>query len=135
MQLISNFRKSNVQFGIDYNFIQRSIQQSSSSFRNTSQNQQITFSLRGKNKTKLKWDLGFTVDNQNSGYAINSLYFLNANMQYVANKNWKLFFNGNNMLNLDQSILLTNVANTSFFTTSRVAIRPGFIMLGINYSF
>lgn len=134
MQLISNFRKSDVQFGIDYNFIQRFIQQSSSSFRNTSQNQQITFSLRGKNKTKLKWDLGFTVDNQNSGYAINSLYFLNANMQYVANKNWKLFFNGNNMLNLDQSILLTNVANTSFFTTSRVAIRPGFIMLGINYS-
>ena len=134
MQLISNFRKSDVQFGIDYNFIQRSIEQSSSSFRNTSQNQQITLSLRGKNKTKLKWDLGFTVDNQNSGYAINSLYFLNANMQYVANKNWKLFFNGNNMLNLNQSTLLTNTANANFFTTSRVAIRPGYLMLGINFS-
>lgn len=134
LQLISNFKKSDVQFGIDYNFILRTVAQSISNFSNTNQNHQVTLSVRGKNKTKLKWDAGFTMDNQDSGFAINKLFFLNANVQYVADKNWKLVFNGNNMLNLNQATLLTSATNSSFFTESRVSIRPGYLMLGVNYS-
>ncbi|TDE05195.1 carboxypeptidase-like regulatory domain-containing protein [Flavobacterium sandaracinum] len=134
LQLVSNFRKSHVQFGIDYNFIQRMVMQSSSNFNNTSQNHQITLSIRGKSKTNLKWDIGFVIDDQDSGFDTNQLFFLNANVQYMAAKNWKLFFNGNNMLNLNQTTLLLNTTNASFFTASRVSIRPGYLMLGLNYS-
>lgn len=133
-QLFTNFKKSNAQFGIDYNFIQRKVVQSISDFSNTSQNHQITLSVRGKSKTKFKWDIGFIIDNQVFGFATNVLYFLNTNVQYDANKNLKLFINGNNMLNLNQSTLLTNSTTSSFFTTSRISIRPGYLMLGANYS-
>jgi hypothetical protein len=45
-------------------------------------------------------DLGFVIDNQDSSFNTNQLYFLNGNVQYLVAKNLKLLFNGNNMLNL-----------------------------------
>lgn len=134
LQVVSNFRKSDIQFGIDYNFIKRILNQSATNFSNTSQNHQIALTIRGKSKSKLKWDMGLIADNQDSGFDTNQLFFLNANVQYVVSKNWKLFFNGSNMLNLNQATLLLNTADVSFFTSSKVSIRPGYLMLGINYS-
>jgi hypothetical protein len=134
LQLTSNFRKSAIQFGVDYNFIRKTLEQSITDFTNTTQNHQLTLSLRGKNSTKLKWDLGLTMDNQDSGFSKNKTYFLNANIQYVFAKDFKIIFNGNNMLNLNKSQIISTSFNQSFFTESIVSIRPGYVMLGINYS-
>lgn len=134
LQLTSNFRKSAVQFGVDYNFIRKTLEQSITDFTNTTQNHQLTLSLRGKNSTKLKWDLGLTMDNQDSGFSTNKTFFLNANIQYVFAKDFKIIFNGNNVLNLNKSQIISTSFNQSFFTQSIVLIRPGYLMLGINYS-
>jgi hypothetical protein len=134
LQLTSNFRKSAIQFGVDYNFIRKTLEQSITDFTNTTQNHQLTLSLRGKNSTKLKWDLGLTMDNQDSGFSKNKTYFLNANIQYVFAKDFKIIFNGNNVLNLNKSQIISTSFNQSFFTESIVSIRPGYVMLGINYS-
>lgn len=133
-QLISNFKNSNVQFGFDYNFSTRSINQSQNNFSNTSQNHQVLLSVRGKYKNNLKWDLGFTIDDQDSGYVTNKIFFLNANLQYAIAKDWKLSFMGNNMLNLNNNQLIKTSYNQSFFTQSTVSIRAGYIMLGLNYA-
>lgn len=134
LQLISNFRKSAVQFGVDYNFIRKTVKQRITDFTNTTQNHQLTLSLRGNSSTKLKWDLGLTMDNQDSGFSTNKTFFLNANIQYVFAKDFKIIFNGNNMLNLNKSQLISTSFNQSFFTESIVSIRPGYVMVGINYS-
>ncbi|TDD78530.1 carboxypeptidase-like regulatory domain-containing protein [Flavobacterium caseinilyticum] len=134
LQLISNFRKSAVQFGVDYNFTRKTLEQSIADFTNTTQNHQLTLSLRGKNSTKLKWDLGLIMDNQDSGFSRNKTFFLNANIQYVFAKDFKIIFNGNNMLNLNKSQIISTSFNQSFFTESIISIRPGYMMLGINYS-
>ena len=133
-QLMSNFKKSNVQFGLEYNFSTKTIEQSQNNFKNTSQTHQVLFSLRGKNKDYLKWDLGFTVDNQDSGYYTNKVFFLNGNVQYTIAKDWKLFFTGNNMLNLNNTQLIKTSYNQSVFTESKMSLRPGYMMLGLNYS-
>lgn len=134
LQLISNFKKSVVQFNIDYNFIRRTLEQNIADFKNTTQNHQLTLSLRGKNSTKLKWDLGLTMDSQDSGFRTNKTFFLNANIQYVFAKDFKFIFNGNNMLNLNKSKLISTSFNQSFFTESVVSIRRGYVMIGVNYS-
>ena len=133
-QLMSNFKKSNVQFGLEYNFSTKTIEQSQNNFKNTSQTHQVLFSLRGKNKDYLKWDLGFTVDNQDSGYYTNKVFFLNGNVQYTIAKDWKLFFTGNNMLNLNNTQLIKTSYNQSVFTESKMSLRPGYMMFGLNYS-
>lgn len=134
LQLISNFKKSAVQFGVDYNFIRKTLEQSITEFTNTTQNHQLTLSLRGKNSTKLKWDLGLTMDNQDSGFSKNKTFFLNANIQYVFAKDFNIIFNANNVLNLNKNQIISTSFNQSFFTESIVSIRPGYLMLGINYS-
>jgi hypothetical protein len=134
LQLISNLKKSNVQFGVDYSFIQRTIKQSINDFENTTQNHQLTLSLRGVIKSKLKWDTAFVIDKQDSNFNANKVFFLNANIQYNVAKDLKLVLNGNNMLNLNNSQIITTSYNQSFFTESVVTIMPGYIMLGMNYS-
>ena len=98
------------------------------------QNHQVLLSVRGKYKNNLKWDLGFTIDDQDSGYVTNKIFFLNANLQYAIAKDWKLSFMGNNMLNLNNNQLIKTSYNQSFFTQSTVSIRAGYIMLGLNYA-
>jgi hypothetical protein len=134
IKVISNFKNSDIQFGFDYNYIRRRIEQERNNFSNNTINHQLAFSLRGKNKNKLKWDLGFIIDNQDSSFNTNSVFFLNANVQYVVVKDLKLIFNGSNMLNLNNNRLIATSYNQSFFTESMVAIMPGYLMLGVNYS-
>ena len=78
--------------------------------------------------------MGFTVDNQDSGYYTNKVFFLNGNVQYTIAKDWKLFFTGNNMLNLNNTQLIKTSYNQSVFTESKMSLRPGYMMLGLNYS-
>ncbi|MFT7251927.1 MAG: hypothetical protein ACI9FW_001680 [Flavobacterium sp.] len=134
MKVISNFKNSDIQFGFDYNYIRRRIEQERNNFNNVTINQQLAFSLRGKNSNKLKWDLGFIIDNQDSSFNTNSVFFLNANVQYVVVKDLKLIFNGSNMLNLNNNRLISTSYNQSFFTESMVSIMAGYLMLGVNYS-
>lgn len=134
LQVLSNFKKSPVQCGLDYNFMQRDVAQSVLDFSNTSLRQQVTLSLRGKSKNKVKWDLSCTADNQDVGTSTNTIVLLNGNFQYMVTKKCKLFYTANNLLNLNQSQLINTIINPSFFSESRVAIRPGYMMLGVNYS-
>jgi hypothetical protein len=134
MQLISNLKKSNVQFGVDYNYIQRNIKQSVNDFSNTTQNHQLSLSLRGKIRSMLKWDTGFTIDKQDSNFNTNKVFLLNANIQYNLTKDVKLILNGNNILNLDNSQIISTSFNQSFFTESVALIMPGYVMIGLNYS-
>ena len=131
----SNFKNSNVQVAVDYKFSRRRLEQSLFAFNNVTVNHQIGLKLRGKSTNKLKWDLGFVIDNQDSSFNTNQLYFLNGNVQYLVAKNLKLLFKGNNMLNLKNSQLITTAFNQSFFTESVISIMPGYMMLGANYSF
>lgn len=131
----SNFKNSNVQVAVDYKFSRRRLEQSLFAFSNVTINHQIALKLRGKSTNKLKWDLGFVVDNQDSSFNSNQLYLLNGNVQYIVAKNLKLLFNGNNMLNFKNSQLITTAYNQSFFTESVISIMLGYMMLGANYSF
>lgn len=130
----SNFENSNVQVAVEYKFSSRRLSQSLFAFNNVTVNHQVGLKLRGKSTNKLKWDLGFVVDNQDSSFNTNQLYFLNGNVQYLVVKNLKLLFSGNNMLNLKSSQLITTAYNQSFFTESVMLIMPGYMMVGINYS-
>jgi hypothetical protein len=134
IKVISNFKNSDIQFGFDYNYSQRRIEQQRNDFSNVTINHQLGFSLRGKNKNKLKWDLGCTIDNQDSGFNTNTMFFLNLNVEYVVAKDLKLIFKGSNMLNLNNNRLIATSYTQGFFTESRVSIMPGYLMLGVNYS-
>lgn len=134
IKVISNFKNSDIQFGFDYNYSQRRIEQQRNDFSNVTINHQLGFSLRGKNKNKLKWDLGCTIDNQDSGFNTNTMFFLNSNVEYVVAKDLKLIFKGSNMLNLNNNRLIATSYTQGFFTESRVSIMPGYLMLGVNYS-
>jgi hypothetical protein len=72
--VISNFKNSDIQFGFDYNYIRRRIEQERNNFSNSTIKSSTCFSLRNKNK--LKWDLGFIIDNQDSSFNTNSIFFL-----------------------------------------------------------
>jgi hypothetical protein len=66
-----------VQVAVDYKFSRRRLEQT---------NDEIGLKLRGKSTNKLKWDLGFVIDNQDSSFNTNQLYFLNGNVQYLVAK-------------------------------------------------
>ena len=134
VKVYSNFKKSPVQLGVEYNFTERTIQQELLNFSNATIINQLTLSLRGKSGSKIKWDAGLTIDNQNSSFNSNRLLLLNTNLQYVLNKNIKLFLNSNNLLNLNRSSVITTGSSQSIFTESVVSIMPGYVIVGLNYS-
>ena len=134
VKVFSNFKKSPVQVGAEYSFTERSIEQELINFSNTTIIHQLTLSLRGKSASKLKWDVGLTIDNQNSSFNSNKILLLTSNVQYLLGKSVKIFLNGNNLLNLDRSSIISTSANQSVFTESLVSIMPGYVLIGLNYS-
>jgi hypothetical protein len=75
-----------VQVAVDYKFSRRRLEQNLFAFNNVTVNHQIGLKLRGKSTNKLKWDLGFVIDNQDSSFNTNQFYFLNGNVQYLVAK-------------------------------------------------
>lgn len=134
-QLFTNFKKSPIQFDIGYNVTRNQFSQGANNFSNTSFTNQLITTLRGKYKETLKWDAGLTRNFQNSGFQTNTLYFLNANVDYQISKRAKLILNGFNLLNMNESQIIRTSTNSIFFTESVNTILPGYAMFGVNYSF
>ena len=134
VQFFSNFKKFPIQFLFDYNFVQRKSIQELNSFKNTFISHQFAFVCKGKSIEKIKWDIGFTLDNRDSGSAKSLVYFLNSSVDYQVHKHLKLFFSGYNMLNLNNTTLVTTNSSSSFFTESSVSIMPGYFLFGVNFS-
>jgi hypothetical protein len=133
-QFFSNFKKTFLQFEIDYNFLTNHIEQELNGFINTSITHRMSFVVKNKRNNHYNWDIGFIYDNQNTGFNTNTIFFLNATFQYLINDNIKAVFNGNNMLNLNTTQLISTTFSNSLFTESNISIRPGYLMIGINYS-
>jgi hypothetical protein len=134
-QLISTIKNSNIQFDLGLNVRQTQFSQSLNSFSNKTINTQATFNVRGKFKTLLKWNLEVNRDYQNSDFSSNKIDFLNANVQYNLSKKLKINANGFNLLNLDTSKIITTSASEAFFTETVTRILPGYILVGLAYSY
>jgi hypothetical protein len=89
----------------------------------------------GKYKEKVKWDIGWVFNNQNSGLNQNKIHFLNCNGELNLTKKIKLVIAGFNLLNLNNNKFITTDNNPSFFTESINQIMPGYLMSGLNFSF
>jgi hypothetical protein len=134
-QLISNIKNSSFQFDIGFNYRQTQFHQTINNFLNKTEAYQLSLNLRGKIKEKLKWDLVINRDYQNSGYSSNKIDFVNTNIQYIISKKFKINCNGFNLLNLDNSKIVKTSFNEVFFTETTTQIMPGYILLGLNYSY
>ncbi len=134
-QLFSNFKKTVFQFEVGYNFNHQTVAQERNDFKNISYNYQIFGILKAKYKDKFKADVGYTKDFQNSGFQTNTIYFLNANVDYQISNKLKLIANGFNLLNLKNSQIIRISNSDNFFTESVNQIMPGYAMFGANYSF
>jgi hypothetical protein len=113
----------------------RRIEQERNNFSNSTINHQLAFHCAVKQE-QIKMG-SFIIDNQDSSFNTNSVFFLNANVQYVVVKDLKLIFNGSNMLNLNNNRLISTSYNQSFFTESMVSIMRDILCLEliIHYSF
>ena len=134
-QCVTNFKNSLFQFDLGYSLNNMNTSQSFTNFNNTSNSYQIFFTLKGKYKDKVKWDIGWILDNQNSGFTQNRIHFLNCNSELYLSKKVKLVVNGYNLLNLNTNLFITTESNSSFFTESINQIMPGYFMGGLNFSF
>ena len=134
-QLLSNFKKTIFQFEVGYNYNYQTVAQERNDFKNISYNYQIFGILKAKYKDKFKADVGITKDFQNSGFLANTIYFLNANIDYQISPKVKAVVNGFNLLNLKNAQIIRTTNNENFFTQSVNQIMPGYAMLGVNYSF
>jgi hypothetical protein len=134
-QCVTNFKNSFFQFDLGYSINTIKTTQSFSNFNNTTNLYKIFFTLKGKYKEKLKWDIGWILDNQNSGFNKNKIHFLNCSSELYLSKKIKLIVNGFNLLNLNNNIFITTQNDPSFFTESINQIMPGYVMGGLNFSF
>ena len=134
-QCVTNFKNSIFQFDIGYSLNNMNTSQSFTNFNNSTNSYQIFFTLKGKYKEKVKWDIGWMLDNQNSGFNQNRINFLNCNGEFYLTKKVKLIVNGYNLLNLNNNIFITTTNDPSFFTESINQIMPGYFMGGLNFSF
>lgn len=134
-QLLTNFKNSIFQIDLGYNFNNVFTSQSVSNFTNNRNSFQLFFTLKGKYKEKVKWDIGWVFDNQNSGLNQNKINFLNCNGELNLTKKIKLVISGFNLLNLNNNKFITTDNPPSFFTESINQIMPGYLMSGLNFSF
>jgi hypothetical protein len=134
-QCVTNFKNSLFQFDLGYSLNNMNTSQSFTNFNNTTNSYQIFFTLKGKYKEKVKWDIGWILDNQNSGFNQNRIHFLNCNGELYLSKKVKLVVNAYNLLNLNTNIFITTTNDPSFFTESINQIMPGYFMGGLNFSF
>lgn len=134
-QLISTIKNSNIQFDLSLNVRQTDFSQSINSFSNKTVNTQAALNLRGKLKTLLKWNVEIKRDYQNSDFSSNKIDFLNANIQYNLSKKIKINANGFNLLNLDTSQIITTTVNEAFFTETITRILPGYVLVGLAFSY
>jgi hypothetical protein len=134
-EIISNLKNINIQFNLGFNYNHTNFLQSVNSFENTSINYKLFFTIKGKFKTVLKWDIQIIREKQDSGFSTNTIDFLNCNAQINLNKKMKLILTGYNLLNLSNVRNISTNLNNSFFTETVTEIMPGYFMGGINYSF
>jgi hypothetical protein len=134
-QVTSNFKNSNLQFDLGFDFRQTQFSQSINSFSNKTVNSQTSLNLRGKFRTLVKWNVEVKRDYQNSDFSSNKIDFLNANFQYNLSKKIKFNINGFNLLNLDRSQIITTNINEAFFTETITRIMPGYILAGFAFSY
>lgn len=134
-QCVTNFKNSIFQFDLGYSLNNMNTSQSFTNFNNTTNSYQIFFTLKGRYKEKVKWNIGWILDNQNSGFNQNRIHFLNCNGELYLSKKVKLVVNGYNLLNLNTNIFITTTNDPSFFTESINQIMPGYFMGGLNFSF
>lgn len=134
-QLISTIKNSNIQFDLGLNVRQTQFSQSINSFANKTINTQTNLNVRGKFKTFLKWNVEIIRDHQNSEFSSNKIDFLNANVQYNVSKKIKINANGFNLLNLDTSKIIKTSINEAYFTETVTRILPGYILVGLAYSY
>ena len=134
-QLFSNFKNSIFQFDFGFNFNKRISFQEISKFKNKAYNYQLIGTIKAKLAQKFKGDISFTHDFQNSGFATNTIYFLNSNLDYNFTKKLKVILTGFNLLNLKTSSIIRTSVNDNFFSESINSVLPGFLMIGMNYSF
>jgi hypothetical protein len=134
-QLISNIKNSPLQFDIGFNYRQSQFRQTITVFSNKTDAYQLFVNLRGKVQEKLKWDLGINRDYLNSSYSLNKIDFLNANIQYIISNKIKINCNGFNLLNLDNKQIVKTSFNEVFFTETTTQIMPGYILVGVNFSY
>ena len=134
-QLISTIKNSSIQFDLGLNLRQTDFSQSINSFSNKTINTQASFNLRGKFKTLLKWNVEVKRDYQNSDFSSNKIDFLNANIQYNLSNKIKINANGFNLLNLDNSKIITTTVNEAFFNETITRILPGYILIGFAFSY
>ena len=134
-QFLTNFKNSIFQIDLGYNFNNVFTSQSVSNFTNNNNSFQLFFTLKGKYKEKVKWDIGWVFNNQNSGLNQNKIHFLNCNGELNLTKKIKLVIAGFNLLNLNNNKFIATDNNPSFFTESINQIMPGYLMSGLNFSF
>ena len=134
-EFLTNFKNSIFQIDLGYNFNNVFTSQSVSNFTNNRNSFQLFFTLKGKYKEKVKWDIGWVFDNQNSGLNQNKINFLNCNAELNLTKKIKLVVTGFNLLNLNTNKFITTENNPSFFTESINQIMPGYFTTGLNFSF
>lgn len=134
-QCVTNFKNSIFQFDIGYSLNNMNTSQSFTKFNNTTNSYQIFFTLKGRYKEKVKWDIGWMLNDQNSGYNQNRIHFLNCNGELYLTKKMRIIVNGYNLLDLNNNIFITTTNDPSFFTESINHIMPGYIMSGLNFSF
>ena len=134
-QFLTNFKNSIFQIDLGYDFNNLFTSQSVSNFTNNNNSFQLFFTLKGKYKEKVKWDIGWVFNNQNSGLNQNKIHFLNCNGELNLTKKMKLVIAGFNLLNLNNNKFITTDNNPSFFTESINLIMPGYLMSGLNFSF
>lgn len=134
-QLISTIKNSNIQFDLGLNIRQTQFSQSINSFANKTINTRANLNLRGKFKTFIKWNVEIIRDHQNSEFSSNKIDFLNANVQYNISPKLKINANGFNLLNLDTSDIIKTSVNEAYFTETVTRILPGYILVGLAYSY
>jgi hypothetical protein len=133
--LQSNFKKAIMQFDLGFNYKNSLFEQSINSFSNNTSIFELSFLLRGQVENKIKWDIGINRNYQNSSYTTNTINFLNTNLEYNLSKTVKIKCNGFNLLNLNTSKIIKTNLDTAFFTETTTQIMPGYLLLGLNYSY
>lgn len=131
----SHLKNTWIQFDLGLNFKEYKFEQSINSFSNTTTTLELSVLLKGNIKNKIKWDLGINRNYQNSSYSTNTINFLNANLEYNLTNKIKIKCEGFNLLNLTNSNIIKTNLNDAFFTETTTQIMPGYILVGLNYSY
>lgn len=133
--LQSNFKKTIMQFDLGFNYRNTSFEQSINSFANVTSTFELSLLVKGHIENKFKWDVGINRNYQNSDYATNTINFLNTNLEYLLSKKVKIKCNGFNLLNLNNSKIIKTNLDTAYFTETITQVMPGYVLVGLNYSY